>query len=89
VGHARRRHGKFYFPEGVAVDGSDYVYVADRFNHCIQMFTGGGTWLTQRGAEGAGTGQFDGPVGVTVDADGNVYVADTGNHRIQKWARRR
>jgi predicted DNA-binding antitoxin AbrB/MazE fold protein len=77
--------GQLYYPEGVALDTSGNVYVADRVNHRIQKFTSDGTFLTTWGSQGSGDGQFDFPYGVAVDASGNVYVADIYNYRIQKF----
>jgi sugar lactone lactonase YvrE len=86
-------NGQFVNPTGVAVEGrgsvyvNGNVYVADRGNHRIQVFTNSGAYLTQWGTFGTGNGQFAGPGGVAVDASGNVYVADTYNHRIQVFTR--
>lgn len=77
--------GQFYFHNGVAVDASGNVYVADGFNHRIQKFSAAGVFATKWGSNGAGNGQFNDPEGLAVDATGNVYVADAQNHRIQKF----
>ena len=79
-------NGQFYYPYGVAVDGSGNVYVADTDNYRIQKFSSDGTFLTTWGSSGSGDGQFYYPYGVAVDGSGNVYVADTGNNRIQKFS---
>ena len=82
---------KFYWPEGVAVDSSGTVYVADNANQRIRKITPTGVVTTLAGsgvagfADGTGTAaRFNGPVSVAVDSSGTVYVADTGNHRIRK-----
>ena len=78
--------GQFHYPQGVTVDASGNVYVADAGNNRIQKFTSDGTYLTQWGSLGTGEGQFNEYVlGVAVDAGGNVYVADGQNGRIQKF----
>jgi len=81
----------FYFPFGVAVDGSGNVYVADQDNNLIRKITAAGvvTTLAGSGSAGAanGTGtaaSFFAPTGVAVDGSGNVYVADEGNNLIRK-----
>ncbi|MFT6292434.1 MAG: streptogramin lyase, partial [Ilumatobacter sp.] len=81
----------FYFPFGVAVDGSGNVYVADQGNNLIRKISPSGevTTFAGTGSSGAvdGTGtsaSFSYPYGVAVDGAGNVYVADTSNHLIRK-----
>ncbi len=85
---------QFNLPQGVAVDGSGNVYVADTQNHAIRKITGGGAVSTYAGITGTngsgdgtgGSAQFYLPQGVAVDGGGNVYVADTGNQTIRKIA---
>ena len=78
--------GQFNSPEGVAVDGSGKIYVADQANHRIQVFDSGGVFQLKFGTTGSGDGQFNSPYGVAVDGSGNIYVADTHNHRIQVFS---
>jgi sugar lactone lactonase YvrE len=81
---------KFNYPNGVAVDGSGNVYVADTGNHRIRKITPSGSVTTLAGlVSGWGDGQgraatFNSPYGVSVDGSGNVYVADSINHRVRK-----
>jgi len=79
---------QWYFssPNGVAVDGSGNVYVADTGNHRIQKFSSSGVFVDTWGSKGRENGQFKYPAGVAVDGSGNVHVADSGNHRIQKFS---
>ena len=81
----------FKNPQGVAVDSSGNVYVADPSNNKIRKITSTGVVTTLAGSgeygsvDGTGTAaSFSGPAGVAVDSSGNVYVADEGNHRIRK-----
>jgi DNA-binding beta-propeller fold protein YncE len=77
--------GQFFYPEGIAVDSSGNVYVADTYNYRIQKFDSNGIYLTKWGGKGSGDGQFNAPKGIAVASSGNVYVADTDNHKIQKF----
>jgi sugar lactone lactonase YvrE len=80
----------FQRPQGVAVDASGNVYVADRHNNKIRKITPKGvvSTLAGSGAPGIAGGpgakaSFNEPVGVAVDASGNVYVADYASSRIR------
>jgi len=82
---------RFNWPEGVAVDGSGTVYVADEGNNAIRKVTPAGVVSTLAGggycgsADGTGAAaRFCGPFGVAVDRSGNVYVADSFNNSIRK-----
>ena len=83
---------RFNYPEDVAVDGSNYVYVADNGNSCIRKVAPDGTVTTLAGTAGSpgsddgtnSTAQFSNPLGIAVDSASNLYVGDTGNQTIRK-----
>jgi prepilin-type N-terminal cleavage/methylation domain-containing protein len=82
---------QFNNPNGITVDSSGIIYIADFSNHRIRKITAGGTVSTLAGsggtgfADGTGTSAvFNYPHGVAVDTSGNVYVADQSNQRIRK-----
>jgi len=75
--------GQLRSPKGIALDAQGNIYIADSYNHRIQVLDPNGQPLRQWGSEGSGQGQFKEPWGVAVGPNGDVYVADTWNHRIQ------
>ena len=84
---------KFNYPQGIAVDSTGNVYVADRYNNCIRKIDSSGNTTTLAGSnmegfkDGNGTNaRFRNPYALTVDSLGYVYVADSGNNRIRKIA---
>jgi len=81
----------FNAPQGVAVDASGNIYVADTGNNLIRKITTAGvvTTIAGNGFKGAvnGTGtaaSFNGPLSIAIDATGNLYVADDENNLIRK-----
>jgi sugar lactone lactonase YvrE len=84
---------RFHTPFGLAIDGSDNLYVADTLNHKIRKVTPAGVVTTLAGSptgvsgssDGTGTAaRFKSPTGVVSDALGNLYVCDTINSSIRK-----
>jgi uncharacterized protein YjiK len=83
---------QFYSPQGVAVDSTGNIYVADTDNHTLRKVSPAGAVTTLAGKAGSpgwtdGTGTnalFNWPWGVAVDSAGNIYVADAGNDTIRK-----
>jgi hypothetical protein len=85
----------FNGPNGITVDASETLYVADQFNDTIRkvaptgsswmVSTLGGLALHAGSADGTGTGaRFYGPSGIVVDKAGNLFVADSFNNTIRK-----
>ncbi len=77
--------GRFNVATSVAVGPKNDVYVADFFNHRIQIISEKGQFVSTFGSQGSGPGQFERPTDMAFDADGNLYVVDFGNDRIQKF----
>lgn len=80
---------RFYNPQGIAVDGTGTVYVADTGNNRIRKVSSAGAVTTLAGstegfAEGTGSAaRFNSPSDVTVSSSGTVYVTDWVNQRIR------
>ena len=68
------------YPNGVAVDGSGNVYIADSGHNAIKEWTPANNTLTTLVSLG-----LNSPESVAVDGQGNVYIADTINSAIKKW----
>ena len=69
-------------PTGIACDSTGKVYVADNWNHRIQVFTGDGEFLMKFGKRGFWRGELHTPAGIAVDTSDMVYVIELGNHCI-------
>jgi sugar lactone lactonase YvrE len=79
-------------PQGIAVDGSGNLYIADTgsdrirevmTNGIIMTVAGGGTNNTGDGAL-ATNAVLLGPTGIAVDQTGNLFIADERNERIRE-----
>ncbi len=81
-------------PEGLAVDASGNLYIADSFNHCVrQIDRDSGLITTFAGIGKRGYGGDGGPavnalfryiIGIVIDAQGNMYLADSDNQRVRR-----
>jgi trimeric autotransporter adhesin len=82
-------------PEGVAVDPSGLLYIADTFNNRVREVAPGGIIQT---VAGTGFSSYSGdggsattaalflPTDVTTDSGGDLFIADYGNSRIRQVA---
>lgn len=80
--------GQFQEPWGITVADDGRIYVADTWNHRIQVFDSDGTFLSKWGTYGQTSSAavlLYGPRDVAVDAAGQVYVTDTGNKRVMVY----
>jgi len=77
------RPGQFNRPEGLCVDPSGLVHVADSCNHRVQVFTAEGKLVSTYGRAGKGAGELSYPYDVCVDASGLRFVCEFGSSRIQ------
>ncbi|MBC7228114.1 MAG: SMP-30/gluconolactonase/LRE family protein [Thermoflexales bacterium] len=80
----------FNGPMGVAFDASGRLFVADRWNHRIQVYDvsgGAPAYVLTIGVTGEprsdNTG-FNEPTRIAFDGSGRLYVVDANNHRVQR-----
>lgn len=74
-------------PDGIFLDGSGVLYIADTFNHRIRRVAANGTISTVLGPEaGRGTERLSYPKDIAVGAGGVLYVVDPGNNVIRRVA---
>lgn len=96
---AARTHGRgMSNPEGVHVDSDGYLYVADRGNNRVLVYTSAITQSQQQAnyvlgqasltgncpAAGLTQSTFDEPSQIAVSGN-NIYIADRDNHRVMRF----
>src|SRR2546427_8495073 len=64
-------------PNGVAVDTSGNLYLADARNYAVGKMASNGVFISAWGGYGTGTGQFKDPFGIGLDPNGNVFATDS------------
>lgn len=81
----------FNTPQGIAIDGSNNLYVSDSNNNKIRKVTTAGVVTTFVGADTSGlidgngtAARFSSPKGLTILPNGTIYVIDSGNNLIRK-----
>lgn len=73
----------FSYPNDVAVDSREYLYVADTNNGRIAKFTADGFFVTAWNGSESGPSSLQKPHGIAIDADDRIYVADRLSSYIQ------
>jgi uncharacterized protein (TIGR03437 family) len=82
-------------PQGVAVDSSGNIYIADTGNSVVRKVSGGKITTVVGSPTGSGAGytgdggqgtmaQLFHPSALAFDSSGNLFIADTGNEAIRK-----
>ncbi|MBI4519693.1 MAG: hypothetical protein HY701_02555 [Gemmatimonadetes bacterium] len=72
--------GQFDLVHGAAVDGSGRIYVSDRMNHRIQVFSENGEYIEEW------PNIYD-PVGIFIDENEMLWVLDATLNRMLKYSR--
>lgn len=89
--------GQFYYPRGIAVDSSGYVYVMDRLNNRMQKFDSNGNFVTKWDNLNLGMSQNPAdnnrpshdPLAIAVDKSGNIYMSDAYSPTVYKFSPQR
>jgi prepilin-type N-terminal cleavage/methylation domain-containing protein len=86
IGSSGTGNGQFNAPNGISIDSSGNVWVAD-LNSRVQEFNSSGTYLNQlgNGSNGCGLGQLNNPISIAFDASGNAWVTDWGCDRVEEF----
>lgn len=80
------------YPQSVAIDANNNLYIADSANNRVRQVSAGGTITTLAGNGTAGysgdggfatSAELNNDSGVAVDAAGNVYIGDNFNERVR------
>ena len=80
----------FNEPRGVAFDSQGRMYVSDRYNHRVQVYTfAGGAPVYQStigvtGVSGSDAAHFNEPTQIVIDSSNRLYVSDLQNFRVQR-----
>jgi len=89
-------NARFNSPEGLAIDASGNLFVADSQNNTIRMVITSGSDLGKvttvaglAGTPGSDDGigmaaRFDDPVALAIDANGMLYIGDLGNNTVRQ-----
>jgi sugar lactone lactonase YvrE len=85
---------ELYNPQGLALDASGNIFIADTYNNRLRkvtVSTGIITTVAGNGTQGsigdggaATAAELSLPMGVALDASGNIFIVDQGSNKIRK-----
>ena len=81
--------GTFYWPRDVAVNGSNYIFVADTQNSRGQIFFPNGTFHKVFGFPGnnRNDGSLNQPFGLTISDENLIFVTDTFTNVVKVYSK--
>ncbi|CAF0816054.1 unnamed protein product [Adineta ricciae] len=90
TGTAGSKMNQFNSPNGIDIDTTGALYIADQNNHRIQRWlpgaTNGTTVAGTTGTSGSTLALLNKPQCVSIDSStGNMYIYDGQNYRVLKW----
>jgi len=82
-----RGKGKLQFkePEGISVNPTGFLYIADTGNNRVQKIDSQGEWIAAIGGFGWENEQFDHPVSLSAQNGLDVFITDYYNQRIERY----
>lgn len=71
------------YPQGIAFSKiNQEIYISDKWNHCIHVFSKSGAYLRKMLTKGNGPGRIRSPDGIAIGANEELIISDSGNDRI-------
>ncbi len=77
--------GQLDGPQGISIDSSGNLWVAEYSSNRVQEFSETGSWIKAFGSAGTAGGQFEGPMNIAF-AGGGVYITDQNNNRVDEFS---
>jgi hypothetical protein len=85
-------NAQLFMPRGIAVDGTNNIYISDSYNYRIRIINTSGIINTFAGTSWGNSGdggpavsaKLGGPCGITFDGIGNLYFSDVDYHVVRK-----
>jgi tripartite motif-containing protein 2/3/tripartite motif-containing protein 71 len=87
IGSRGKGANQFEYPEDVALNRDDCLYVVDSGNHRICKFDHKHEQVATLGGIGSEDGELRSPRTILIDkSSGVIYVSDSMNHRVQLFS---